>query len=261
MKKILILGAGGVAGVGMTRCLKDFDVYGIDDGKWAIKMMESKPYTEIVDLTIGVPDSLVKKSSYVWRPKEKEIDLCQDKAECAKVLGDLAPETYWVRDTHGAGGKGAQMASEYLPGHNYSVELVYKDGKLYGEFQKERLSYSVKDTDLPLDKRGSSAVSICINNQKLHELSLKAINKISDNPNGVYAIDFKENEQGEPKITEINAGRFLTASYVYFYSTGYNLPKLMVELVLNLPLTPLEEYPEGIGVIRQTDKLPYVGKL
>ena len=42
-------------------------------------------------------------------------------------------------------------------------------------------------------------------------------------------IDFKENKKGEPKITEVNAGRFLTASYVYYYLTDYNLPLLMVK--------------------------------
>lgn len=266
--KILILGAGGAAGIGMTRCLKDFDVYGKDDWKWSRKLIEAKQSnigeTEF-DLVIPVPDCLVKSWSFMPKtilPHLDEVELCQDKVKCAEVLGDLAPQTYWVRATSGAGGAGSKMASEYLPGRNISCELLYKDGKLYGYFMKHRLSYLVKRVEPSVfEGMGQSAVSVCINDKKILRLAKKAIKKISKCPNGVYGIDFREDEKGRPKITEINAGRFLTASYVYFYSTGYNLPKRMVELALGLPLTPLGKYPEGIGIIRQIDKLPYVGKV
>jgi predicted ATP-grasp superfamily ATP-dependent carboligase len=256
--KILILGAAGNAGILLTRCLKDdFDVYGSDYGKYK-QLMECPEYKkQVVDMIIATPDSLVATGSF--SPNISTIYLCQDKAKCAAVLGDLAPVVYWVRGTQGAGGKGAQMAQEYLPGRNFSVELLYYNGILHGQFAKERLSYTTKGEDEPMDKRGTSKVSTCIKDDNLQRLAIKAVMKVDSCPNGVYSLDFKENEQGEPKITEINAGRFLTASYIYFQD--YNLPKRMVELALNLPLTPLGKYPEGISIIRMLDKLPWKGKL
>lgn len=267
MEKVKIIGAGGVAGIGMTRCLnEDYSVLGEERSDWAKKMMECHDCDIlhcVPDMIIPVPDSAVNKyagNENCFLPPKEEIELCQDKDRCADVLKELAPKRCWVRDTHGAGGSGAQMSQEYCPGRNFSCEMLYNKGKLIGYFIKERLSYQVKEKDLPLDKRGSSAVSVCVNDKRILNLSKKAIKRISKKPHGVYALDFKENEDGVPKITEINPGRFLTASYVYFYETNYNLPLAMVHAYFGKKYK-LGQYPEGVGVIRQTDCAPYVGKL
>ena len=268
MKKILIKGAGGVAGQGMTKCLKDhFDVYGQDDSVWASKLMKTKSIEVLpwinksFDLIIPVADSMIPHAEQPsMLPAIEQIELCQDKAACAKALGDLAPKTYWVRDTHGAGGKGAQMCSEYLPGDNFSCELIFNNGKFLDSFVKQRISYSTIKQDLPLEKRGSSMVSVCVLRPDIVQRSLEALSRIGGVPNGAYGIDFKCNEEGTPLITEINPGRFLTASYVYFYSTGYNLPLKLYKSYFNEPYT-LGEYPVGIGIIRCVDSEPWVGKI
>jgi len=265
--KILILGAGGAAGILLTRCLKDhFDVYGTDDGEFARHLIEAKKTdtsSNHYDLHIPVPDSLIPKlkesDACTFLPAMEEIQLCQDKAKSAEALGGLAPKTYWVRDTKGAGGKGAQMCSEYLPGKNLGTELLYDNGTLYAYFQKERVSYSAKSRSS--DVTGSAMVATCIKNTALLKLAIKAVSKISNKPHGVYSVDFRENESGEPKVTEINAGRFVTSSYIFYYKTAYNLPKLMVELALNLPKTHLGEYPEGLTIIRQVDREPCLTNL
>lgn len=272
MKRIHIAGAGGTAGVGMTRCLKNHGYYvqGHDSSKWGAEMMECHDEIDpdstsihFCDLVVPVPDTLVRKwagSDICFLPGGGEVELCQDKAATAKVLGGLAPVTYWVRDTHGAGGAGAQMASEYLPGRNYSCELLYKDGSLLGYFMKERLAYDLKGSKEPTHQRGSSMVSVCIDDQSILTTCLRAVSMVSRRPHGVYAIDLKENAEGIPKITEINPGRFLTASYVFFYSTGYNLPLAMVKAYFDEPYV-LGPYPTGTMVIRGVDQLPYVGKI
>ena len=276
-KLIHICGGGGVAGIGLTRCLKGhFVLQGHDQSTWAEKMMECDKegvHAHDADLIIPVPDKAVLKyaekggglgSGILFLPSYEEVKLCQDKAKTAEVLGNLAPKTFWVRDTQGAGGKGAQMCSEYLPGRNYSCELVYRAGELLGHFTKERLSYRVGSVDPLVNGIGSSAVSRCISSSRIVDIAKDAVERVSKHcdtvPNGVYSADFKENEDGQPKVTEINAGRFLTASYVYFYSTGYNLPLLMVKKFFTEPYE-IGAYPEGVGVIRQTDSMPYVGAI
>jgi len=271
MKRIHIVGAGGVAGIGMTRCLKDhYTIQGHDQSQWAEKVMEAEVESENInfcDLIIPVPDKAVAKYSaheYTILPSPEEVLICHDKAKTAELLGSLAPKTYWVRETQGAGGKGAQMCSEYLPGRNFSCELLYNKGKLIGSFTKERLSYRVGSVDHLVNGIGSSAVSLCIRSKRVEEISKAAVQRVADHckakPHGVYAVDLQENEDGQPKVTEINPGRFLTASYVFFYKSDFNLPLAMVKAYFNEPYE-LGDYPEGKGVIRQTDSLPYFGPL
>ena len=268
MKQVLIKGAGGVAGIGMTRCLKDhFDVEGEDDSKWAIKLMEANPvhpYDNEYDLVIPVADSMIgnidSHLNKMMLPEKEQIEICQDKAKCSELLGDLAPKTYWVRDTKGAGGQGAQMCSDYLPGDNYSCELIYNNGECLGGFTKQRISYSTIKEDLPLEKRGSSMVSVCVDNEDITRRAMEAIERIGGIPNGAYGVDFKCTEDGTPLITEINPGRFLTASYVYFYETGYNLPLKLYMSYFGEDYE-LPEYPVGVGVIRCVDSKPWVGQL
>lgn len=260
--RILVKSAGGNAGIGMTRCLKDFTVYGADDGQWGKKLMEVPEWQgEEVDLVIPVSSKMILKSEGPILPPQGVLELCWDKAKCAEVLGDLAPKTYWVRDTMGSGGKGAQMCSEFLPGRNISCELLYKDGELLGYFMKHRISYSTGGVQEMVGGIGTSMVSVCIDEPLIKDVATAAIYQVMAKPHGVFGVDLKENEAGEPKVTEINAGRFLTASYIYFYMTDYNLPKRMVEAALNLPLTPLGEYPVGTGIIRQLDRIPWIGKI
>lgn len=258
-KTVAIIGAGGPAGVGLSRCLTDhYRVLGDDSSQWSSLMMEVEQLgTQEADMTIAVPDSIVQLSTF--RPAFKQIELCQDKAAAALMLDELAPKTYWVRDTHGAGGKGAQMASELLPGKNYSVEFVcFSDEKL-ARFQKERVSYLVSRRTNGLEDRGSSAVSVCTNIARVWRVAEEALQKLTratETPlHGFYGVDLKCDERGVPKVTEINAGRLLTASYALFSGTGYNLPLVGVNAFFEMP-TQLPAYPVGWGQIRQVGQLP-----
>lgn len=277
MKKIHIAGAGGVAGIGMTRCLQqcsssgepEYQVQGHDSSTWGTYAMECLDEIDplasgaitLSDMVIPIADPLVKKwadSDLCFLPSREIVEICQDKAKTAQLLSDLAPKVFWVRDTVGAGGSGAQMAQELLPGRNHSAELLYNRGVLIGHFIKERLAYDIKGRKDPLWQRGSSVVSICVREPGLLYFAEEAVRKVHQDrhvPHGVFAVDFKDNEQGEPKITEINPGRFLTASYPFFYSRGYNLPMLMVKTFFGEKYE-LGPYPEGWGVIRQQDSLP-----
>lgn len=267
MKDICIAGCGGPAGVGMGRCLandKRWKVYGYDSSPWGEKMAacDTTPVDQQhCDMIIPVPDPLVKKYAecdLCFLPKKPTIYVCQDKLESAQILGDLAPKLLWIREAEGAGGKGAMMGSEYLPGRNVSVELVYKEGALIGSFMKERLSYRVNKVEHSVIGIGSSAVSKCIWEDVFAECAKAAVKRIDDEPHGIFGVDMQCNDKGDPKVTEINPGRFLTASYE-FYQRGYNLPKFVVEKFLGLQVSPLEPYPLGMMIIRQTGQESWYG--
>lgn len=283
MKTIHLAGLG-VAGIGLARCLKGhYQLQGHDASNWAELLAKDEDIaTEPnigeqwhADMIIPTPDPLVLKyargtkagfespddkgSDLCFLPDIKQIELCQDKAKTAEVLGDLAPKTFWVRDTQGAGGKGAQMCSEYLPGRNVSVEFAWHKGNLLGFFTKERISYSLIKKTSGLEEKGSSVVSICIEDKEIQGVALNALKKVGQYTttglHGFYGVDLKQNELGEWKVTEINAGRLLTASYTYFYKTGYNLALAGVKAFFGESYE-LGEYPEGWGMLRTTDREP-----
>jgi len=265
--RIHLTGAGGNAGILLARCLKDdFLVTGEDDSYYAQKLIEvprSVPNTA-PDMIWPVSDTQVMKfagNPLCFLPDPKVIALCQNKSSCQLALKDLSPKRYWERDVYGAGGKGAKLIEEYLPGKNYSVELLFFNDEMKAYFMKERIAYDLQGSKEPTHQRGTSLVSTCINRDDLYSLACEAIRAVHDgNPaHGLFGVDFKENEAGVPKITEINAGRLLTASYVYFKQ--YNIPKLAAELFLGLEETPLAEYPEGVSIVRQFDSLPWIGRL
>ena len=265
-KTIGILGAGGAAGIGMTRCLNDhYTLGGTDTSPWATQLMQCNALKNLdtCDLILPVPDKAIELyvgSHNTFLPPIEQITLCQDKAETAEMLGTLAPKTYWLRDTTGAGGKGAQMLTNYLPGKNYSVEFVYYEGTQLARFQKQRVSYSTKERTTGLDNRGSSMVSVCTNNTNVWEQAEIALLMLGTETNtalhGFYGVDLKCDEDKLPRITEINCGRLLTASYNFYHLTGYNLPLVGVKAYFKEEPTTLPRYPVGYGLVRQVDCLP-----
>lgn len=226
-------------------------------------------------------------------PSNKVIKICQDKYLCAKAIDDLAPRTIkiktkedvdkfavetgkqvWLRAPVGAGGKDhfkynghwhsqyamwghiatceKLIASEYLPGDNWSVDTVWDNGTLLGTFTKKRISYSLTGTDNECG--GSSMISECVDNPVVLATALEAIKRVGI-PNGVMSVDLKGDEDNIPKVTEINPGRFMTASLIYFYLSDYNLAKLYVDHAFGKK-THLGEYPLGKRLYRQTNCLP-----
>jgi len=121
---------------------------------------------------------------------------------------------------------GHQLLLEYLPGREYAVVLVYRDGKRYlkGAFQK--LKYGC----------GQGLKNITVNDRRLFELAEKgveAINKEYDEtPNGTYHVDIKEDNNKRKKVMEINAGRAFggTPDSYIFYAGGINLPHTYIRL-------------------------------
>lgn len=267
-KTIHIVGAGGPAGAGMTRCLKDhYQVTGTDSSPWSALMIECPEDRSPANSNLVIPMADISVLNLAnptmtgtFLPPREQVVLCQDKARTAEVLGNLAPKTYWVRDTKGAGGAGAQMASELLPGNNYSQEFVFYNGEKVADFQKQRISYSVKERTEGLDNRGSSAVSVCTRYGNVRRRSEEALNKVATATgtllHGFYGVDLKCDSEGVPKVTEINAGRLLTASYSYYWLTGYNLPLVGVRAFFGEDMPKMPDYPEGWGIVRQSDQLP-----
>ena len=135
---------------------------------------------------------------------------------------------YWIRVRSGAGALGALkigskkdlatwlsihadrndfIASEFLPGRNFACKLLYSKGKLVQSASAERIDYLLSAAS-PSGISGMCERGRLLNRPDLvskSEAALEAISShLNSSLNGMFTVDFKETESGNPLITEIN---------------------------------------------------------
>ena len=153
------------------------------------------------------------------------------------------------------------MACEFLPGREFAFQSLWKNGKLVTSMARERLEYIFGDLT-PSGQSSSPSVARTVHGEDINEIATKAILTVDMNANGIFCIDMKENKDGIPCVTEINAGRFFTTSN-FFAKLGINMPYIYVKLAYGDELPDSPKYdaaPEGYYWVRLMDKGPILVK-
>lgn len=130
------------------------------------------------------------------------------------------------------------MLSEFLPGKEFAFQSLWYKGKLVTSMARERMEYLFGNL-MPSGQSSSPSIAKSVHNSKVNKLAIKAIKSIETTPHGIYCVDVKENRQGVPCVTEINAGRFFTTSD-FFSEAGINMPETYVKLGLGLKIPKLK---------------------
>ncbi len=146
------------------------------------------------------------------------------------------------------------MLSEYLPGREYAWQSVWKEGELVTSQARERIEYLFGYLT-PSGQTSSPSVARTVNRDDINEIATNAILAIDSSATGIFCIDLKENSNGIPCITEINAGRFFTTSN-FFSFAGVNMPYIYVKLAYREKIPEIPKYnplPEGLYWIRLMD--------
>lgn len=167
----------------------------------------------------------------------------------------------WLRAIRGAGGRGSLpvenfeharawidywngwgnfVAEEYLPGRNIAWQAIFKEGELITSLVWERIEYIISHVS-PSGVTGTPSVARIIEDNHVDNIAMDAVNSITKKPNGIFSIDFKENEERTPCVTEINPGRFFTPTYMYV-EAGINLPEIYLKLAFNEPISKLPKF-------------------
>lgn len=194
---------------------------------------------------------------------------CFDKIKVAKALLPLGltPTTkeysqnesllnfpFWIRVKSGAGALGALkienekdletwmtlhnnrkdfMISEFLPGRNYACKLLYIKGELIQSASAERIDYLLSAA-APSGISGMCSRGRLLNRKDLVESSILALKTISDNLevplHGMFTVDFKEDVNGKPLITEINI-RHVSFNHAFSLG-GINFVKSTVDAIV-----------------------------
>jgi carbamoyl-phosphate synthase large subunit len=340
MKRILVTGAGGPAGVNFIMSLKiapektfvvgtEASIYFIHliptDKKYLVPNAAEPGYIarlseiiqeERIEFVHAQPDVEVaaisenreKLKAKVFLPSRDTIRVCQDKLESAKVWEksnipvakflelqnerdvDQAFEELgnpiWIRARHGAGGRGSTLAcnketahawikywksrgmnwqfiaQEYLPGRNIGFHSLWKNGELIVSMARERIEYIYPNL-APSGVTGTPSVQRTIHDDYVNDVGTKAVLAIDKNFTGIACVDLKENKDGIPCVTEINAGRMFTTSFFFSYASQVlrgdyygNIPYLYVKLAFGEQIPHIPKYnvlPENIYWIRHID--------
>ncbi|MEM3857617.1 MAG: hypothetical protein QXI37_03815 [Thermoprotei archaeon] len=214
-----------------------------------------------------------------WHPKAPG-----EVSEAFKKMG--AP--LWVRARHGAGGrlsllcdtpeeaeywiklwvtKGTSsdefIVQEYLPGRNIAWDSIWKDGKLVTSYCRERLEYPLKHVS-PSGITGTPSVARTVSDPEVNKVSVQAVLAVDPKPNGVYSVDLKDGQDGRPRITEVDAGKFHSTmplwGYVAVTELGLdwyaNLPDLYISLGTGEDVDGVPQFdliPAGYYMLRNID--------
>jgi len=216
------------------------------------------------DINVHLPDyelakTLVNKhrlhdllKNTEWVPRFRRVD---PKTFSYEKLAATVGSPFWIRSTEGSSGLGSLkiesgpalaqwisindgvdefIATEFLPGRNMACKMLYFDGKLTRTACAERVNYIMAKV-APSGITGNTSFGRLINEPDLVNISEKTLEYISDEAgsklNGIFTVDFKEDSDGKPKITEINIRHVAFTSSMA--AGGANIPFDTLDMMMN----------------------------
>jgi len=220
------------------------------------------------------------RENKVSAPCSFYIDSHKDIESALNILSIKGHTKFWVRAIKGAGSRAALpvttylqakswidywhtekdvkygqfMISEFLPGKEYAFQSIWAYDKLITSMTRERLAY-VFGARMPSGQSSSPTIARTCHSEAVNRIGTQGIRAIDPVPNGIYCVDLKEDKNGVPCITEINAGRFFTTS-IFFSTAGSNMPYYYLLSAYGEDLPKLPQYnalPEDLYWIRNID--------
>ncbi|HEX7597620.1 MAG TPA: hypothetical protein VF518_05360 [Polyangia bacterium] len=171
---------------------------------------------------------------------------------------EAAHAVAWIDHYRGWGGF---IASRFLPGRNLTWCGLFQEGRLLAAQTRERLEYVIPHVS-PSGITGAPAVSRTIAYPQVRSTGEAAVRALPGTPHGIFFVDMTEDEAGQPRVTEINAGRFGTT--IHFYTeAGCNFPYLAVQLAFgeNIAGAPfIDPIPPGVYWLRTLDCGPVLAR-
>jgi carbamoyl-phosphate synthase large subunit len=163
---------------------------------------------------------------------------------------------YWERSR--AVPPGSFTLSEYLPGRDFCVQCLWDKGTLVLAKMAERITYL--NTGSPSGVSSMPALAKTAFEPHVVEVCAKAIRALDAEASGVFFVDIKESEDGQPCITEINAGRFATMTNIHDLTGRHNMAVVYVRLALGerVRIPRASDFAEGYYLVRSIDTLPAV---
>ena len=154
---------------------------------------------------------------------------------------------------------GSFTLSEFLPGRDYCVQMLWHEGRLVQTKMHERLSYYLAGGG-PSGVSSTAGFAKTVFQAAVIKMCARAIRALDRKACGVFFLDLKENAHDVPCITEINAGRFANVPTIHDAVGRDNMALAYVRLAVGDRVGtrghrhPGEEY----YVLRDLDTAPVV---
>jgi hypothetical protein len=149
--------------------------------------------------------------------------------------------------------------SEYLPGRDFSLQCLWKDGRLVLSKMSQRLAYFGGGSH-PSGVSSTPALGKTVFDRIVTDTCQEAMLALDKKISGVCCFDLKENVHGVACITEINAGRFAMITNIYDLNGTYNMAVTYVRLALGDRVDIRDPYDltEDYYLVRDLDTEPGV---
>jgi carbamoylphosphate synthase large subunit len=153
----------------------------------------------------------------------------------------------------------AFMLAEYLPGRDFLCQSLWHDGRLVLVKTFERISYFGGENS-PSGTSSLSSLAKTVVDERVVDVCTRAIRALEPGANGAFSIDLKENAEGVPCVTEINAGRFFIGMTALDGVGRHNMSACFVRLALGEELAIEDPYdcPPDHYLVRDLDTPPGV---
>jgi carbamoyl-phosphate synthase large subunit len=153
----------------------------------------------------------------------------------------------------------AFMLAEYLPGRDFLCQSLWRDGRLVLVKTFERIAYFGGENS-PSGVSSLSSLAKTVVDDRIVAVCTRAVRALDPHAAGAFSVDLKENAEGVPCITEINAGRFFIGMTAFDHVGRRNMSACFVRLALGEPLDIAEPYdcPPDHYLVRDLDTLPGV---
>ena len=174
-------------------------------------------------------------------------------ARAATLVQDPTTGWHWIRYWASRGEHIEWVAEEYLPGRDYCWSSLWYEGKLIAAFTRRRDEWLYPQNS-PSGITGTPTIATIVHDDEVAQVARAAVLVADKTPHGAYAVDLREDREGRPTPTEINAGRWPTTTPLYA-EIGPNLPDLAVRLAVGGTVDPLGDniYPDGVRLFRHID--------
>ncbi|CAI8701651.1 ATP-grasp domain-containing protein [Brevibacillus sp. IT-7CA2] len=118
------------------------------------------------------------------------------------------------------------IVMEYLPGKEYSVDVLADNGKVVTAIPRLREAMV----------GGITTSGVVVNETDIIEYASKVVSELG--LHGNIGVQIRRNADNEPRILEINPR--MQGTIVHCLGAGVNLPYLAIKLVLGIPIEPHE---------------------
>jgi predicted ATP-grasp superfamily ATP-dependent carboligase len=149
--------------------------------------------------------------------------------------------------------------AEYLPGREILCQSVWHHGRMVLANTFERLAYFGAD-NIPSGVTSLSSLAKTVVEPGVVDVCRAAIAAVAPGTSGAFSVDVKEDAEGRPHVTEINAGRFFMAMTAFDRVLKHNIALTYVRLARGERVDFGETYDavEDYYMVRDMDTEPGV---